>query len=106
MIHHLATNADWALNTDEGYVPAGYEAEGFIHCSSPEQLAGVVERYYQGRSDLHLLTIDPERLSAELVWENTSGGTELFPHLYGRLNLDAIVERVPFDANGGEPIDL
>ena len=53
------------------------EEEGFIHCSTPEQVARGAGRYYAGvRRDLVLLTVDPERLPAPLRWEvvNTATG--------------------------------
>lgn len=53
-------------------------------------MAGVIQRYYSDAEELIILTLDKEKLSAELVLENTSGGEELFPHVYGRINQEAI----------------
>jgi uncharacterized protein (DUF952 family) len=74
------------------------EAEGFIHCSHPEQVIGVANRYYSGRSDLLLLWIDPAKLAAELRWEPSEG--EIYPHLYGPLNLEAIIQVSAFPPDG------
>jgi len=96
-IHHLASSEDWEQRTSEHYEPAGLAAEGFIHLCTGDQLAGVVERYYQGRDDLILLTVDDERLGADLVWEDLPGSGEEFPHVYGQLPLAAVVECAPFE---------
>ncbi len=95
-IHHLASLEDWGQRTDEHYEPAGLAGEGFIHLCTREQLPGVVERYYQGRSDLILVTVSVDRLD-DLVWEDSTGTGERFPHLYGRLNLSAVVSSAPFE---------
>jgi uncharacterized protein (DUF952 family) len=74
------------------YQCASLQAEGFIHCCTENQLAGVLQRYYQGATGLKLLTINPALLSAELVFENTIGGEEKFPHVYGPINMSAVIE--------------
>jgi uncharacterized protein (DUF952 family) len=80
--------------------------EGFIHCSTPEQLPWVVEKFYKGQTELVVLRIDTERLKSPLVWENPHETLKLFPHIYGPINLDAVVEAVPLEdvlaqGNGG-----
>ena len=97
LIHHLASLADWETQSEGRYAPAGLPAEGFVHLCTAEQLAGVVERYYRGRDDLLLLTVQTERLDAPLVWEDNTGSGEDFPHLYGPLNLDAVTAAEPFE---------
>ena len=96
-IHHLASREDWERRTSESYEPAGLAVEGFIHLCTREQLAGVVERYYQGRDDLILLTVDSSLLGEALVWEDSVGVGEAFPHLYGPLSPAAIVTAAPFE---------
>lgn len=61
-----------------------------------------MQRYYQGVDNLTLLTIDPEQLSAALIRENTVGGSELFPHVYGPLDLAAIVTASNFNIGSSE----
>ncbi len=58
-------------------------------------MPGVIERYYKGVDGLVVLELDPSRLDAPLKYENTVGGTELFPHLYGALNLAAVTSEKP-----------
>ncbi|MBO0938127.1 DUF952 domain-containing protein [Fibrella sp. HMF5335] len=92
MIFHITTRADWQKQANE----ADYEAdslatEGFIHLSTEAQVAGVLERYYQGIPDLLLLHIDPNKLTHDLRYERATNN-EHFPHLYGTLNKDAVVK--------------
>ena len=96
-VHHLATLADWEKRSSAHYEPAGLAEEGFIHLCTREQLAGAVERYYQGRDDLMLLTVRTDRLDARLVWEDTTGRGERFPHVYGPIALAAVLSAVAFE---------
>jgi uncharacterized protein (DUF952 family) len=73
------------------YAPEAFEVEGFIHCSYAHQLLDVANRIFSGRSDLVVLEIDPARLTCPVIDENLEGGTELFPHIYGRLPAPAVI---------------
>ena len=97
IIYHIVTAADWdSAAQSDTYQATGFAAEGFIHLSTAAQVAGVLERYYVGITDLRLLHIDTDLLTAELKWEPATN-QELFPHLYGPLNKNAIqkVEILP-----------
>ena len=96
-IYHIVTATDWAAAAHaDSYQAAGFAVEGFIHLSTAAQVAGVLERYYAGVTDLRLLHIDTDLLIADLKWEPATN-QELFPHLYGPLNKNAIqkVEILP-----------
>ncbi len=93
MIYHVATQAFWQQALQQGYYETpSLAAEGFIHFSKKEQVAGVLQRYYKNATGLLLLHVDENKLAAELKYELSPSVNELFPHLYGRLNLDAVVE--------------
>jgi len=95
-ILHIAQAPDVEQASQAGsYRCESIDSEGFIHCCKPEQLQGVLERYYSGAEGLMLLHIDPEVLQPELVYENTIGGEELFPHVYGAINMDAVLKIAP-----------
>jgi uncharacterized protein (DUF952 family) len=77
------------------YSPQQFDAEGFIHCSYAHQVNGVIGRRFQDRTDLVLLEIDPAKLDCKVIDENLEGGAELFPHIYGRLPMSAVVQIRP-----------
>jgi uncharacterized protein (DUF952 family) len=92
MIYHIATSEDWKLHLANAmYEPNGFSNEGFIHCSTREQVPGVLERYYTGIKNLVLLHIDESKLTAALKYEEATN-KELFPHVFGPINKDAIVK--------------
>lgn len=93
MIYHVVTAESWKAAVAKGFYEApSLAVEGFIHTSLKEQVAGVLDRYYKGVDDLQLLHIDETKLTAELKYELAPSVNESFPHIYGRLNLDAVVE--------------
>jgi len=96
-IFHLTPAATWAEAQRTGaYTADSLATEGFIHCSTVEQVVWVANNRFRGRQDFVLLHIDSGRLSAPVKYENLEGGTELFPHIYGPLNLDAVIDATPF----------
>jgi uncharacterized protein (DUF952 family) len=107
-ILHITTQLEWQAAQAAGHYEApSLQSEGFIHFSTAEQIVRVANAFYGGQTDLVMLVVDPDRLSAELRWEDpahrgvsmATGQSEIFPHLYGPLNLDAVLRAVPFPAN-------
>ena len=97
MILHIARREEWeAAQATGDYRADTLTTEGFIHCSTPAQVLGPANALFHGQSDLMLLVIEPARLAARLVYEDSHGNGEQFPHLYGPLNLDAVTRVVPF----------
>ena len=91
-IFHITTSSEWATAKSAGeYVPRDYEADGFIHCSYAPQLVSVANSMFHGQSGLVLLEIDRAAVGSEVVDENLSGGSELFPHIYGILPAAAVI---------------
>ncbi len=94
-ILHICTQDEWAAAQSAGeYCASSLKIEGFIHCSRPGQILWVANQYYSGAANLLLLWIDPQKLAAELRWDDSDGG--VFPHLYGPLNLDAVMSVAEF----------
>ena len=92
-IYHITAREAWERAKPAGsYRPDAFAADGFIHCSTRDQVARVADARFRGRRGLVLLCIDTERVAAEIVYENLEGGRELFPHIYGELNTDAVAE--------------
>ena len=95
MIYHVVTLADWQKALQQGfYEAASLATEGFIHTSKEEQVKGVLQRYYKDQTGLLLLHIDESKLTAPLKYELAPSVNEEFPHIYGRLNLDAVVQLI------------
>jgi uncharacterized protein (DUF952 family) len=97
MIYHITLKSDWQLAGERGWYEASSLAnEGFIHCSYQAQVADTANRYYAGVQGMVLLEIDPARLDSRWV-EEKSTGDALYPHVYGRINLDAVDRVAPFE---------
>ncbi len=96
IIYHLIDQASWdSARFTQEHRADSLAAEGFIHCSEdPEQLLRVANRLYAGRKDMLALAVDPELLSAPLKREPSRSG-EIYPHIYGPLNTDAVVKVHP-----------
>jgi uncharacterized protein (DUF952 family) len=100
MIFHLAESGRW--ETAETYRPDSLDEEGFVHCSTAAQLMAVANSLYQGRTDLLLVTIEPDLLEAPVVYEDCYETGQRFPHIYGPIDAEAVVSVEPFhpDAAG------
>ena len=101
MIYHLALQTDWshALDSGDDYsistIGRQLDEVGFIHCSFDHQVQRVADAFYRGRSDVVLLSIDEARLTSPIREENTEGGADRYPHIYGPLNVDAVASARP-----------
>ncbi len=105
-VFHICSRAALADARRVGvYRAESLDREGFVHLSRSQQVLPTARAYFADVPDLVLLVIDPTLLSAPLVYEapaplRTSDATdapidvtrasELFPHCYGPINLDAI----------------
>ena len=105
-ILHITSRKRWIAATRAGqYSDPSLETDGFIHASTIKQVLPVAAKFYKAQSDLVLLEIDPKRLTSELRWEPPSGGGpppgvpegEAFPHIYGSINLDAVIQVLDFE---------
>ena len=98
MIYHIATNAEWQAGQEEGmYTPAAFDADGFIHLSSLDRIVGVANRYFRGQHGLVLVCVDPAAVEAPIKYEDLANQGQCYPHIHGKLNLDAVREVIQFD---------
>jgi uncharacterized protein (DUF952 family) len=95
-IFHIAAAAAWKA-PGGAYTGDTLESEGFIHCSTAAQVLDVAHARFCGRRDLVLLCIDARRVVAEIRYENLEGGGELFPHIYGPLDREAVRAAQPLE---------
>jgi uncharacterized protein (DUF952 family) len=90
-IYHIARESLVAEATSCGiYAPHEFATEGFIHCSYARQLKAVASRSWSPDRWV-LVEIDCAKVAEQLVEENLEGGSDLFPHLYGKLPMAAVV---------------
>jgi uncharacterized protein (DUF952 family) len=79
--------------------------DGFIHFSTASQVTETAKKHFFGQSELFLIAVDADRLGEALRWE-PSRNDELFPHLYGELELGTVIEvlDMPMSADGTHDI--
>jgi len=96
---HITTAAEWEAGVEAGaYQPAGFAAEGFVHCSTLAQIARVAHDYYAGVADLVVLVIDEARVTAPVRYEVADVATgEAYPHIYGVIDPAWVVTVQPLD---------
>ncbi len=95
IIYHVTGKEQWEQALKQGfYTDPSLEKENFIHCSDEGQVAGVLQRYFSGRTDLVKLVINTEALTSPLKYELAPSINQEFPHVYGPINLDAVIEVV------------
>ena len=103
IIFHITKGDAWArAKADGSYRTEMFPIEGFIHCSTADQVIQVANVRFRGQTGLVLLSIDTDKVNPEIVYENLEGGSQLFPHIYGELNIDAVAQVADFGpgANG------
>ena len=90
-ILHIATPSEWEAATRTGQIaPPSLATEGFVHCSTREQLAGTLERHFAGAGALVLLVLDEAAIAADLRWEESLPG-QPFPHVYAAIPVAAVL---------------
>ncbi len=106
IIFHITERDDWKQAQIVGfYRTPSLDTQGFIHCSTGAQVPRTANKFYAGRQGLILLCIDTEKVQPEVRFEPPInpqshlpevGVDELFPHIYGTLNIDAVINMVDF----------
>ena len=90
-IVHITHTEQWQAAQESGQYQADtLTTQGFIHCSTLEQVIPVANLLFRGRKGLVLLEIDPDQIQAEIKYENLEGGTKRFPHIYGPIPINAV----------------
>ena len=92
LIYHLARGSEWEEAEVTGpYRAASLAQEGFIHCSTDEdQMLAVANRLFARMEDVLVLDVDTDRLTSSVKHEASRSG-EIYPHIYGPINIDAVV---------------
>lgn len=96
IIHCLKKSNFEKIKNDEFYGDQSVMADGFIHCSDPVNFHKVARNFKKVTEDLVFLVIDSTRVIPKVIWEDDGGyGTE-YPHIYGKLNMSAVINVLPF----------
>jgi uncharacterized protein (DUF952 family) len=108
-ILHITQREKWSAAKDLGmYRGDTLDTEGFIHCSSIDQLTGSANRFFTGQKDLVILLINVALVQPEIKYEGEADN--LFPHIYGELNVGAVVKSIDFESGAdgifGLPAEL
>jgi uncharacterized protein (DUF952 family) len=98
-IFHITSRPSWSVAQKSGvYSADSLTSEGFIHCSKADQIMRVANSFFTNQHGLVILVIDPSQLKSEVRWEaGTDKADELFPHIYGPLNLEAVMRVLDFE---------
>lgn len=110
-LYHLVERAVWERALADGAYPwstrgVTVDEEGFVHCSFEHQVAATSLRFYADVDDLLVLLIDEHRLTAPVVAEQLDGAPEPFPHVYGALDLAAVVATHPYRPGDPPPAQV
>lgn len=100
MILHIVSKHTWAEGSSrETYEDPSLAAEGFIHCSTADQVLIPANERFSGQTDLLLLVLDPALLSSPVIYEDCYESGLEFPHIYGPINRSAVVRTLDFPWN-------
>lgn len=100
VIYHIADPNQWEqAQVSRFYTHPSLHSEGYIHCSTREQLEETANLYFADADQILILFIDPAKLEAELVYEAASRGGD-FPHIYGPVNISSIVRSKQYKRRG------
>ncbi|OGD45627.1 hypothetical protein A3K70_00800 [Candidatus Bathyarchaeota archaeon RBG_16_48_13] len=97
IIFHITRCEQWENAKLEGvYRGDTLDSEGFVHCSTSKQIVKVANTLFRSQKGLVLLSIETGRVQSEIRYEGAEG-SELYPHIYGPLNINAVVKVIDFE---------
>lgn len=107
MILHITTKNEWERAISQGeYTSPSLTSEGFIHCSTIKQTTDTANTFFKGQHGLILLCINENKLKSICKYEAPAGGGahdpgvgSLFPHIYGPINISAVIKTFDFPTN-------
>jgi uncharacterized protein (DUF952 family) len=95
-ILHITERIQWEQAKNIGrYHSYSLDTEGFIHASESAQIIKVANRFFHHQKELIILFINADLVQPEIRYETADG--ELFPHIYGELNIDAVYQVIDFE---------
>lgn len=113
IILHITTKKEWEQALVEGiYLTPSLKSEGFIHCSTFEQVLMIANRFFSNQHDLLILCINRALLKSKLIYEAPvthlfdAAENLLFPHIHGPLYTNEVVKAVPFPSHADGTFEL
>ncbi len=104
-IFHITERGVFAAALESGSFEAEtLKSEGFIHCSTRDQVVRTAARFFAGRAGLVILCVEAARLGDALRYESADGGS--FPHCYAPIPLEAIPAVIDFPASPDGSFEL
>lgn len=105
MLYHITSRENWAeAEIKRSYRATSLTTDGYIHLSTDKQLLATANRFFPGKSDLLVLAVNEKNLECEVKYEEADGDS--YPHLYGELNVDAVVEVVALPVTTSGEFDV
>jgi uncharacterized protein (DUF952 family) len=105
IIFHITRSQQWEQAKQvQSYRGDTLDSEGFIHCSTLPQVLKSANKFFVGQTGLLLLSIDSDKVQAEVKYEYAAG--ENYPHIYGPLNVDAVLKVVEFEPGADGKFEL
>jgi len=100
LLFHITTKEGWKEAQEGGsYIPESLDTEGFIHCSSGDQLKETANRLFGDEDRILLLVIDASMIRDDVKYEKDEESGEKFPHIYGPISVNAIIDKIEVEAN-------
>lgn len=107
LLFHITTREEWKSHQNQGnYEPESLDAEGFIHCSTGDQLEETANRIFSGNDKILLLVIDVSTMRESIKYEKDDETGQTFPHIYGPLHTNAIIDKIDVKAEDDGTFDI
>lgn len=99
LLFHITTKDNWKeYKTNGNYEPKTLESEGFIKCSSGNQLEDTANRIFSDKDEILLLVIDVSLVREDIKYEEDEDTGKKYPHIYGPLSTNAIIDKIAIQA--------
>lgn len=107
LLFHITTKENWKKYSKSGnYEPESLEEEGFIHCSTGDQVQETANTLFSDRDEILLLIIDGTMFREDIKYERDEESGQKFPHLYCSINTNAIIDKISVKAEDDGTFDI
>ena len=107
VIVHVTPGNYWENAKAKHYfLPESLKRNGYISCATEQQLADSAQFLYKDKLNQKILYIKQEKVTAQIVYEDIHETGQEFPHIYGALNVDAVIKVVDFKLSPSGQFDL